>query len=513
MPRGATSDLFDLIHSMTKNEKGYFKKYSSGYIKKGDSKYLKLFDLINKQKKYNEDVLITYFEQNYAEAHFSALKNYLFNLIIDALRSFSTSKKLQVIVSSAIHASEILLSKGLIPSCNKILKRTKRYALGFESYPEALLIIQQELYIYSRTSRQKGSSIETLLKERQDAIEHIRTEERFSSAYWKLSGMLLKYGNQDKKVKSLAEKYIINLKQLSEEEKKYMGFRAQKDALEVKALAYNILLDVDASINTLKTKIALFQKNKYLLKQEAWQRSFFITLSNYISLLISANKENEINDALGDLETFIVKDLKVDIKSTAKAWESLYTMKTRYYIKVGYYDKAYDFLEGFNEQYGQYKKHLSPFNKMRMAHSTILVHFTSGKFDLALEEINSLLSYQRVHNRVELKTIARFLELMIHVELNNNLLVESLVNSIYRLMQKEKTYPLSTTITLKALKDLSSNQKSNPENTINQLEELLITNKAEQQFMKDTLIIPFLRHRYFKTNLQEEVVKYYQKSP
>ena len=44
-----SDDLFQLIKSLTKPEKIYFKKFSSIFIEKESSNYLKLFDEIDKQ--------------------------------------------------------------------------------------------------------------------------------------------------------------------------------------------------------------------------------------------------------------------------------------------------------------------------------------------------------------------------------------------------------------------------------------------------------------------------------
>ena len=49
----ATDDLFQLIKALTKNEKGYFKKYSAFHSIGGKNKYLLLFDAIEKQKEYD----------------------------------------------------------------------------------------------------------------------------------------------------------------------------------------------------------------------------------------------------------------------------------------------------------------------------------------------------------------------------------------------------------------------------------------------------------------------------
>ena len=55
-----STELHSLIKSLTKSEKRFFKLNSS--LQSGDKNYLKIFDFVEKQKKYNEEELKTHFK-------------------------------------------------------------------------------------------------------------------------------------------------------------------------------------------------------------------------------------------------------------------------------------------------------------------------------------------------------------------------------------------------------------------------------------------------------------------
>ena len=60
MPNKNTDPLFQIIKSLTKAEKRYFKLHVNKQIAGEDTKFLKLFDLIDKQKDYDESkILVT----------------------------------------------------------------------------------------------------------------------------------------------------------------------------------------------------------------------------------------------------------------------------------------------------------------------------------------------------------------------------------------------------------------------------------------------------------------------
>ena len=60
MPNNKPEDLFQLIKSLNRSEKGYFKKFVSTHAK-GEAIYLRLFDAIEKQKD------LCYFRQQYSK--------------------------------------------------------------------------------------------------------------------------------------------------------------------------------------------------------------------------------------------------------------------------------------------------------------------------------------------------------------------------------------------------------------------------------------------------------------
>jgi hypothetical protein len=53
-----STELHDLIKSLTKSEKRFFKLHSS--LQSGDKNYLRIFDAIDKQKVYDEDAIKKY---------------------------------------------------------------------------------------------------------------------------------------------------------------------------------------------------------------------------------------------------------------------------------------------------------------------------------------------------------------------------------------------------------------------------------------------------------------------
>ena len=69
-----SDDLFRLIHSLTPEEKGYYKKLAKRHTARGTN-YVKLFDAINEQEVFEEKTLKEQFK------HYAVMKVYLKDMI------------------------------------------------------------------------------------------------------------------------------------------------------------------------------------------------------------------------------------------------------------------------------------------------------------------------------------------------------------------------------------------------------------------------------------------------
>ena len=121
-----STELHDLIKSLTKSEKRFFKLHSS--LQAGDKNYLRIFDSIDKQKVYDEEAIKKQFANERFIKHLPSEKNHLYKLILKALRSYHAESSISGTLKQEIKNIEILYQKALYVECNKLLHRAKRIA-------------------------------------------------------------------------------------------------------------------------------------------------------------------------------------------------------------------------------------------------------------------------------------------------------------------------------------------------------------------------------------------------
>ena len=134
--------LKELILSLTKPEKRYFKVFASTHKSKNLS--ILLFDEINKNKVYDESLLREKFRKEFKLKQFHVAKNYLYHLILKALSSFYQEHSVERKLNTAIDEIEILFHKGLYIQSYKTLLNAKKSAIQFEKYLKLLNLIDRK---------------------------------------------------------------------------------------------------------------------------------------------------------------------------------------------------------------------------------------------------------------------------------------------------------------------------------------------------------------------------------
>ena len=101
-----STELFDLISTLTKSEKRFFKLQSS--LQSGDKNYVRLFDLIEKMEVYDEETVKSTFRGEKFINHLPSEKNHLYKLILKSLRSYYSETSVSSMLKQEIKNVEIL---------------------------------------------------------------------------------------------------------------------------------------------------------------------------------------------------------------------------------------------------------------------------------------------------------------------------------------------------------------------------------------------------------------------
>jgi len=141
-------DLFELIKTLNKNEKRYFRMFAS--LQKGAKKYLLLFDEISGQKAYNELKIKKSLNDKNLIRHFAFNKNYLKQMILKSLVLYNANNISDIKIQNMITTAKILFSKALFRQYFRTLDTAKKLAMKNERFGYLLEILDMEKYIIKK---------------------------------------------------------------------------------------------------------------------------------------------------------------------------------------------------------------------------------------------------------------------------------------------------------------------------------------------------------------------------
>ena len=105
-------ELYGLIKSMSKSEKRYFKLHAGMHTIGEKNIYVKLFDIIDRVKEYDQEIIARKFKSEKFSANLFSTKNYLFNLILKLLTSYYQDSTVDLKLKTMLSEMDILFDKG-----------------------------------------------------------------------------------------------------------------------------------------------------------------------------------------------------------------------------------------------------------------------------------------------------------------------------------------------------------------------------------------------------------------
>lgn len=165
-----TDFLTDLIQSLSKSEKRYFKLYASRYRHSGEKKYLGIFRVLEKEKSKASSEQIS---READSRNPASDKHYLSEMLMASLRQFHAESTLSMRLENELLSVELLFNKGLFIHALQKLLRVKKEALRTEMHQLLLRIIGLERDIRYLGNINWREESDKLFAEEEQVLSHI----------------------------------------------------------------------------------------------------------------------------------------------------------------------------------------------------------------------------------------------------------------------------------------------------------------------------------------------------
>jgi hypothetical protein len=429
MPKKPSDKLFHLIKSLSGSEKRYFRIQANK--KEGSNKYLELFDAIDQQDYFDDAALqrLIYGEKPQTKKY-SELKNYLFEQILLALQGFDHQSSIDFRLKNYLLNIRVLYKRSHFQAALEQVKKVKRYARQYEHFLAELEGLRWEKAIlYAQTDiaglDRKMQNIETA---EQSCYQKLENLNRFRNAFLRLLILLRKDAAlRGKKPQAVLNSFLQNADHLDIQQA--LSHSAKVQYYRTLSVFHYAKKDMNAFYQHSKEAVALLESRPDLLQEDASE--YISALSNWA---LGAGWLKRYEEVQAILQKFR-KVNPITLDDELKIHRQYYMNKFALCIVQGEFEEGLSALSTHQKEVKRFNE--TVFRKHTFFFQSFYLHFGAGDFEKALEDLNEWLHLSGNAERQDLQSLARILNLLIHFEMGNTLLLESLIRSTYRYWKKQ----------------------------------------------------------------------------
>lgn len=427
-------ELFNLIKSLTKSEKRYFKLTST--LQSGEKNYLRLFEAIENQKVYDEEEIKEKFKGETFIKHLPSEKNHLYGLILKSLRGFHSDKSAAAQLQEQLRNIELLFNKALYKECFKLIKKSKKLAYEFEKFYFLLDLIDWEKRLIEEEYLQGNfdKDLNELVEEEGVCVEKLRNLAEYQKIYSKINYVFRRGGyartEQDQKIVDEVSNYhLIKGKNTA------ISTKAATACYFIKGLCAITERNLEDTYINFSKVIKIMEENPPIMKElpKRYLKAlnnlsyYYIDIKDWENFDITIKKIRDLGDKLGAAN--------IDIEINVFAYSYLAEL-VALEIK-GEYEYAINHLipkveAGLKEYNEKIKKEWA----ILFYYNLATIYFGAEDYKTSLKYVNKILNEVEGKLRMDLFAFARILNLIIHYELGNFDLLEYTIKSTSRYVKK-----------------------------------------------------------------------------
>lgn len=501
------TELKNLISSLSKSEKRYFKLYSSLHIKGDQNNYVRLFDAIGHINQDNEKLIKEKFlSLGGSTKHFAYTKNYLHELILKSLNAFHVNNSVHSQLNELHGFIEHLFRKALYGQCEKVVKRAKQLALKHENFLALLSILYWEQKLinsqtYSSNSLPTAEEVESARASVLQILQEITKAEGY------VTSLISRYRKGEDKPNELTIKELRKHIKTTIDEYNTLHSKSAK----LRYLTYIQLLyqNINDSNNAFTYAAKALKLVKTIGIKDTQDIDLHLTINhNYLLICRHNHQYEKFIQAYQELKKIPVKTKEQEIR---KFHLSIISLDAK--MLMGDFKSARDEAEELEKNY--FAKQLKISDEVMITFNFALFHIYFGlkEYKKALEYLNKILHFQDIKIRLDIHRIARVANLLLHYEMKNYTLVENTIRSTERYLKKSNKPHRLENIILKILRSMLTNFNSSQTELLasykKELTQILLKHPEERINFYYFDITAWVNSKINKTSLPVEIKKQY----
>jgi len=431
MSKTPSDKLFRLVKSLSGSEKRYFNIFVNP-TKDKDNKYIKLFNLIDRQRVFNDEKLQKkiYGKQKVSGRKYSELKSYLYDLILKSLQGYDEKTSVDYRLKGMLLSVRALFKRSHFEDCKDVLYKAKKMAKTHEQFLIILEVLAwQKKIAYAQSDMEYiGKNLSKIATEEQIYQAKIENLNSYRNIFLKLLMTLRQNVIRREKIREKIQ--IIMDEPVLKKEELAQSNLAKILYNRIHAFYFYTISDIQKYYSTNKYLIELMESMPYYLKEDLTE--YIAVLSNFVVSCGNLRKYNEIEPSLQKLQG--IKPNNHD--DQIYIHRQYYALKLTFCTVSGAFEEGVREIELISERVAEAERDI--FEKDSFYFSFFNLYFGKGDYEESLTYLNKWLNIRKTDERQDLQSLAKVLNMIIHYEMDNPILIDSIIRSNTRYLSKRK---------------------------------------------------------------------------
>jgi hypothetical protein len=477
MPISQSDQLFQLVKSLTKAEKRNFTFYTSRIQDADSLKYMQLFEMIDKQKDVNDNLILSKLK-GVDKNQYSNLKRHLYKQLMMSLRMIHIQKKTDIQLREYLDYADILYGKGLYLQALKILDKAKILAEKSDNNILHLSIFETEKNIESRHITRSGPEmVPELIAKCDEKIQQIDNIARLSNIRILLHSHYVKNGHV-KNVEELND-FKYRYKWLREyNTKEGVAYHEKIYLYQSLVWYYYICLDFENCLVNAEKWVELFKTAPNLIEDDPdlYMRGYHYLLTCTYNL----RNIDKYDKYLDELERYR-KENYAGFNNNSQIISFLYV----HYGRLNYHFLHETYKDGLQVVPSTLKR-LQRYKLKLDAHRILVFYFKiawmylmAGDHSTALKYLNLIFQMEVGSLREDIQGYSQLMFLMAHLDAGNDHIMEYLIKGAKQFFNKMEEKNKLQTATLKFFQKITQAPVSERKKILKEFDNELVAMESD----------------------------------
>ena len=430
-------NLFQLIKSLSKSEKRFFKIYSERHVIGERNNYVRLFDALDRQKKYNEQAILKKFANEKFIRRLAVAKAYLYDLILKSMNMYHAQNSIDAQIRELLGNVQFLYEKSLYSQADKLVNKVKKMVNDYEKWSFLVEILRWQKKLLDAQSYSQIAENE--LQELHETYRLLLDKLLNINDFWLLQSKLQHYHTHKGMIGNATEleeiKALISHDLLQNEEQA-QSYEAKLLFYKIYASYYFMVRDFAKCYEYSKKLVVLIEQSPELLQVEPML--YVHSVNNLLNMAAPMGKADESIYYLDSLQKMRnEKKFNYSLAVQIKLFQAYY-YHNLIQCSQGHFEQGLILTNEMENELKTYREHIDTMGLVMLCFYAFQVCFGAADFAYAHLWLQRILAQDISEVRQDIYHFTKILLLITVYEMNDSALLRSTIISVYRFLYTQK---------------------------------------------------------------------------